>query len=144
MSAGALFGTGVGGRHRCRAGDGERILAVVGEFGDAEVEQLERAVVGDQHIRRFDVAVDDQMPVRVLHRAARLTEQLHARAHIERMRGAPSINTFAFDVFECKPRPAFAVHTAIEQGRDVAMFESRENPALHLESLYQHRVRAAA
>ncbi len=75
-SAADLLGRRVRGRHQPEAG----ARAVLPRFeavellGDAEVEQLHDAVVADENVRRLEVAVNDQVPVRVLHRLAHVAE----------------------------------------------------------------------
>ena len=62
--------------------------ARVEQLGDAEVEQLGRAVGGHQDVGRLEVAVDDQVLVRVLDGRADVTEQLEARRGVEPVRVA--------------------------------------------------------
>ena len=63
------------GRHVPRRPDDrrrERIAAAVREPRDAEVPHLDRAMAGDQDVRRLDVAVDDPVGVGVGERPAEL------------------------------------------------------------------------
>ena len=55
----------------------------VHQLRDAEVEQLRRAAGRDQDIGRLDVAMDDQVLMRVLDRGADLEEERQARAQVE-------------------------------------------------------------
>ena len=51
------------------------IAARLQQLGDAEVEQLRHAVRGHEDVARLDVAMDDEVLVRILHRAAHPQEQ---------------------------------------------------------------------
>ena len=59
-----LLGGEVGGRAHDRTGLGQALLGVDGP-GDAEVGDLHLALVGDQHVARLHVAVDDPVLVGV-------------------------------------------------------------------------------
>lgn len=81
-----LLGRGPGRGHRLGLG----VLAfVVEQAGDAEVEQLGTACVVHQDVRRLDVAMHDQLPMRVIHRIARLGQQFHPSRKGGVMRIAP-------------------------------------------------------
>src|SRR5262245_53787613 len=70
LLAADLFGTGVFWRHQplVRTGLYRPVhQLVVEQFGDSEIEQLHRAILSDQDVRWFDVAMDDQPLVRVLY-----------------------------------------------------------------------------
>ena len=60
------------------AGGGLARLGPAGaeQFGDAEVEELRYALGRDENVRRLDVAVDDQVLVRILERVTHLSEQV--------------------------------------------------------------------
>ena len=99
-----LLGAGVLGRHQLQPGRGrrQRLPGHLGieQLGDAEVEQLGHAVLGDQDVGRLDVAVDDQVLVRVLHRRrpaagrCRAARRCRARAtSAYSTSGAPSTNS---------------------------------------------------
>ncbi len=79
--AAALLGRGVGRRERRQVR--LRLVVRVEQLGDAEVEQLDLAVGGDEHVRRLQIAMHDQRAMRGFDRAAHLQEQLQARAQIE-------------------------------------------------------------
>jgi hypothetical protein len=60
------------------AGRRERVACKlrVDQLGDAEVEQLGRAVGGHQHVGRLDVAMDDQVLMRMLDGGADVAKEL--------------------------------------------------------------------
>src|SRR6185437_5947454 len=73
-----LFRRGVGRRKRAMLGTGDVIDPVVQQLGDAEIEQLDLAVGGDQHVGGLQVAMHDQGAMGGFDRAADLQEQQQA------------------------------------------------------------------
>ncbi len=67
------------GQHGRRSGGLFRLQ----ELGDAEIQQLRLPRRIHQDVRRLNVAVDDQILVRVRHRFADLDEQLQCRSQIQ-------------------------------------------------------------
>jgi hypothetical protein len=109
-----LFGRGVVGREGAQVG--LRVLfGVLGveQLGDAEVEELRRPVGGDEDVRRLDVAVDDEVTVRVRDAAADGEEQFEPRRGREVARGAVVVDAHALDVLHGEERLAV--------GRDAAV-----------------------
>jgi hypothetical protein len=62
------------------AGLGQLRVALAVRGGDAEVDDLEQALVVDQHVRGLEVAVDDADLVRDGHAGADVDAEAHARA----------------------------------------------------------------
>ena len=54
------------------------------QLGDAEIEQLHLSVRAHQHVRRLEIAVHDQVRVRVRHGGEHVEEQADARIDAER------------------------------------------------------------
>src|SRR6516162_9779274 len=54
---------------------GAGIRSRVQKLGDSKVEELGNSICGNQDVARFDIAVHDQVLVRVLHGIAHLAEQ---------------------------------------------------------------------
>ncbi len=127
-----LFGRGVVQGERAQAGAGvvERLLGRVEQLGDAEVEQAHVVEWRDQDVRRLEVAVHDQVGVRVADRVADLQEQLHARGHARPARAAPVGDRFAFHVFQREVGLVVAADAGVEQARDVRVLQPREDLAL--------------
>ena len=121
--------------------DGLRRAAVriVEEFGDAEIEQLRFAVGGDQNVRRLDVAMDDELAVRELHRRADIAEQRDAFFDAQLALRGVAQQRFAVDVFHREVRTSIVGDAAVEQARDVRMFETREDLPLAQETRL-HRI----
>ena len=63
-----------------------RRSAFLEQLGDAEVEQLDAAVLCDQDVGRLDVAMDDEVGVRVRHRGEDVEEEPHPRRDVESSR----------------------------------------------------------
>ena len=97
--------------HACQRQHRGRIAGIE-QLGDAEVEQLGRAFGGDQDVGRLEVAMHDQVLVRVLNRRADLQEQLQARAHVELLPIAITIERLAVDVLHDEVRLAVRVSPA--------------------------------
>ena len=130
LAAGDLLGRGVlrrqrdaafarQHRHRCR-----RRLE---QLGDAEVEQLDLAVAGHEHVRRLQVAVDDQVGVGVRDRRQDVEEQADARLDAEPLVVAVAIDVLAVDVLEHQVGLTGARHAGVDQPRDVRVREPGED-----------------
>ena len=137
-----LFGRGVVQRERAHAGAGlfRRGEVGVDEFRDAEVEQAHVAAGRDEDVRRLEVAVDDQVRVRVRDRVADLVEQVEPRFQRKAMRAAVIGDRLAFDVFEREIRLMVVAHARVEQARDVRMRQAREDLAFAGEAQAQVRI----
>ena len=130
-----LLGRGVFARHHRRLRAGEPGLGSGFEqLGDAEIEQLHGAFVGDQDVGRLEIAMDDEIAVRVGDRRTDLQQQREPRAHVEPARVAPARDRRAGDVFEREIRRAVVRDAAVVQLRDVRMHEPREDFALAQEA----------
>ena len=114
-------------------------------LGDAEVQQLHPALRIHQQVGGFQVAVDDQVAVRMRHRFQHLREQLHALAQVQLARVAPLVDGRAVDVFHDEVGIAFVAEAAVEQGGDVGMAQLRQQLAFAQETLAcRRRIRRGA
>ncbi len=101
------------------------------DLGDPEVEQLDLAVFRDEHVGGLDVAVDDEAPVRGVHRVAARRDQVQALVERESVLADELRDRLAFDQFQHEIRTAVR-RPAVEQPRDVGMVEAGEElPLLH-------------
>ena len=91
-----LFGRCVFEGQRAVAGGGGLVAFQL--LGDAEVEQLDPAFAIDQQVRGLEVAVDDQVAMRMADRVQHLHEQLHALAQVQPARVAPLVDGRAIHV----------------------------------------------
>ena len=72
-----LLGTGIVGRKqaiRGNSGIGVSGRIVIEQLGNAEVKQLRHAIFRDENVFRLEIAMDDQIAMRVFDRAADLHE----------------------------------------------------------------------
>ena len=126
-----LLGAGVFRRHQLQPGRGrrERLARELGieQLGNPEVQQLGCALSDHEHVRRLDVAVDDQVLVRVLNGGADVTKELQARGGVEPVRVAVIDDRLPFDVLHGEVRPAVRRAATVEQARDERMLEAGEN-----------------
>ena len=121
-------GAGPLGRQACCT---ERLL--VQEFRDAEVEQLHAAVGRDEHIRRFEIAMDDQLGVGVSDGVQHTEEQADSRGHAERARVAVLVDRHALDMLEDQKWLPVRADPRVDQIRNVRMFQPPEDGAFPLE-----------
>src|SRR5215813_5666445 len=70
------------------------------QLGDAEIEQLHGAAARHEHVRWLQIAMDDQIAVRVRDSQNRVQKQANARIDIELMHVAVTIYAIAVNVFE--------------------------------------------
>ncbi len=104
-------------------------------FGDAEIHQLHDAFVGDQNVRRLQIAMHDQKTVRILNGGAGLAEQFEAFVQSEVARRAIFVDgPRVADVLHHEIGLAVLGHAAIEQAADVGMLQVCQNLALVLEA----------
>ena len=120
-----LFRRGVFEGQRAIMGRGD--VGALELLGDAEVEQLDPAVAIDQQVGRLEVAMHDQVAMRITHRVQHLQEQHHALAQAEAARIAPSVDGFAIDALHHEIRFAVGADAAIEQGGDVGMLQAGQD-----------------
>ena len=99
----------------------------VQQLGDAEVEQLGRAVGRHQHVGRLDVAVDDQVLVRVLDGGADVAEERQPGRGVEPVRVAVVDDRLPFDVLHGEVGPAVRRAAAVEEAGDERMLEAGQD-----------------
>jgi hypothetical protein len=104
------------------------------QLGNAEVEQLHLTVAGHEHVRGFQVAVHDQVGVRVRHRREDVEEQPDARIDPQRVLVAMLVEVPAVNVLQHQIRLAGTRDAGVDETRDVRMSEARENGAFALEA----------
>ncbi len=119
------------------AGQRGRLVAglALEQLGDAEIEQLHLAVRGHQDVRGLEVAVHDQVGVRVGDRRQHVEEQPHARLDAQAPRVAVAVDALAVDVLEHQVRLAVRRDAGVDQLRDVRVAQPGEDAALAPEAL---------
>ena len=104
------------------------------KLGDTEVEQLGRAIAGDEDVVRFEVAVNDEIPVRILHRVANPAHELEPLADGQPPGITIGIDWLAFDVLHDEVRHTVVGGTTVQQLRDTGVRQVREDLSLDLEA----------
>lgn len=97
------------------------------KFRDAKVEQLRDAVLRDQNVGGLQVAMNDEMLMRVVNRGADLLNECQTRRRGELIAIAVVIDPQPFDILHGDERSSVGRVTAIEQARDVGMIEPRQD-----------------
>ena len=121
---------GAGTRQLCR------LRIVVNEFCDAKIQQLHRAVGLYEYIRRFDVAVNDQIAVGMRDGAQNVLEQAYSRPDIQSHALAVGVDGFAFHVLEHQVGLRAFGDPRVQQPRDVRMVEPGEGAAFEPKALF--------
>ena len=99
----------------------------VEQLGDAEVEQLHAAGRVDDDVRGLEVAVDDEVLVRVLDRRADVEEQPQPRLDAQPVGVAVRGDRLAVHVLHHEVRQLAVGDAAVEELRDVRMAQRRED-----------------
>jgi hypothetical protein len=130
-AAADLLGRGEGRREDvsavAREGDGLAPRLPFEQLGDAEVEQLHLAVRADQHVRGLEVAVHDQVRVRVRHRGEHVQEQADARVHAQPVAVAVAVDVLSLDVLQQQVGLAHGRHAGVGEPCDVRVREARQD-----------------
>ena len=143
-SAGQLFRRRILRRHhraafarqRARRPTGEPAGIALDQLGDAEVEELGLPVGADQHVRRLDVTVHDQVGVGVRDRVHHVEAQAQARLDPERARVAVLVDALAVHVLEDEIRLSRRGDPGVDEMRDVRMPQAGEDGALAAETFF--------
>ncbi len=112
-------------------------------FCDAEIQQFRSAVRADEDVAGLQIAVRDQIAVRVGHGLGDLYEQRDARVDVELLAVAGAVQRFAFDIFHDQIRAAVAAASAVEQMRDARVGQRRQDLPFSREA-FEKRVRFIA
>src|SRR6266851_9557014 len=135
-TAGDLLRGGVCERQRSFAFARERHRRVVfQQLGNSKVEQLDLTIAGDEHVGRLDVAVDNQVGMRVRHRRQHIDKQPEARVDVQHALIAIHIDVLSLDVFENQIWLTVGKYAGVDQVRDVRVRQPGEEAAFSLESL---------
>ena len=136
-TAGHLLRRGVLRRQR-RAGlpRQPRHAVVFDQLGDAEVEQLDLSVGGHEDVRGLEVAMHDQVGMRVGHGRQHVEEQANALLDAQARFVAVGVEVPALDELEHQVGLARVGHAGVDQPGDVRMGEPREDGAFAPEALF--------
>ena len=106
------------------------------QLGDAEVEQLDPTVRGDQHVGRFEIPVHDEVRVRVRDRRQDVQKQADTRGDAELSAVAVAVDLLAVDVLQHQKGLADRREAGVDEMRDVRVRQPREDVALSRETLF--------
>ena len=81
-------------------GCGTHLAFALQEFGNPEVQQLDFTAGGDQHVRRFDIAMDNQIRMGVRHCGQHIQKQANACIEVELVLVAILIDGVALDILQ--------------------------------------------
>src|ERR671920_1149795 len=96
------------------------------QLGDAEIEEFHRAIWGDENIRWLEVAVDNEVRVRVGYGIEHLLKEHEALADTELVFIAILIDPKAIHILEDQVWLAAVSHARVEKAPDVGMPQQRE------------------
>src|SRR6185437_5745829 len=100
------------------------------ELRDPEIEQADAPLVGHENIRWLEVAMDDQVRMRVLHRSKHLPKEQQPLAQSQPPGVAVRPQWRAGDVLECKIGLAILGEAGVVKPCDVGMIQLGENRPL--------------
>lgn len=101
---------------------------------NAEVEKVRFAVYGHQDVAGLEIAVDDEVLVRVLYAGADLEKELKGVGDPQVLSIGELVDANSVDVLHHEVRPAIFECAAIEQPRDRRVLERGKNLAFGAES----------
>ena len=107
---------------------------VLEQFRDTEVEQLHVPRLGDEDVRRLEIAVHDQVGMRERDGPAQLQQQSQAGIYVEPARIAPVVNALAQHILEHQVAGTVGREAGALQLRDVGMGEPRQQFAFACEA----------
>ena len=139
-----LLRCGISRREHAHGGAGAGLLAAfLDQLGNAEIKHARLALMIDQHVGRLEVAMHDQLRMRVGNRIGNLDQHGDARAGIERGAARVLGDRHTIDHIHDVERPSIRGHAAIQQAHDMRMLQPREDASL-LQETAQDRVRVHA
>jgi hypothetical protein len=114
------------------------------QLRDAEVQQLHLTVGGDEDVRGLQVAMNHEVPVRVVHGGADGAEQRQPLLDGEPFPLAVGVDRLAFHILHGEVRLPLVARAPVEDGRDVGMLQPGQDLALDRETPQVLRGRAPA
>ena len=129
---GQLFRRGVVGREGTaghRRDRGRFGAPLSDQLGDAEVQQLHVPCIGDENVRRLQIAVDHQLRVGVGDGARHLQEDAQARVDEQALRLDVFVDRAALDVLEREVGLSHGRHARVVEPGDVRVAEARQDLA---------------
>ena len=128
-----LLRAGACRREQPLVGRGQRRVRRVQQLRDAEVQQLGRAVGGDQQVGRLDVPVHHEVAVRMVDRLAHAQEQAQAGRRVQALHVAVLVDGQPVHELHHEVGHTLGVAAPVEQPGDVRVAQPGEDLALGLE-----------
>src|SRR6478672_3224317 len=97
------------------------------DFCDAEVEQLGHAIWRDQDVAGLEIAMNDQVLVRVMNGCAHVPKEFETLSSRELMTLAIAVDWHAIDQLHDEVRNTVVSGAAVKQASDIGMIESSED-----------------
>src|SRR5579863_1765788 len=137
------------GRHDANVGvgDGERVvtgLAIVQQFGDAEIKQFGHSGRRHQDVRGFEIPMHDEVLMGVMHRGTNDLKQLEPGRQVETVRITEGVDGEAIDVLHDNVDGSVRQGAAVQEMRDIRMIELGQDLTLDFESGLHSLPRRAA
>jgi hypothetical protein len=133
-----LLGAGILGRHWPPVGarDQRSLEAIwIQKFGDAEIQQPRNASVGDQDIRGFEITVDHELFMGIMHGRTNLAKKPQSFVDGELIFVAILVYGRAFYVLHDQIGRAILAAAAVEELHNIGMVEGCEGLALIAKSI---------
>src|SRR5262249_16948006 len=111
------------------------------ELGDAEIQQLRVPVGRQEDVLGLEVAMHDEIAMRVADGLADLEEELDARPERGSVLAKVGVERLAVDVLENEVRVTAVAHAAVDETGDPGVIEAREDRALAVETRLELRRR---
>src|SRR5208282_4610246 len=104
------------------------------ELGQTEVQNLHRASLRNEYVRRFDIAVDDSFCVRGIKGVGELNADVKQAVQRQRTAGKLGVQTLAFQQLHRNERLAAVVLYSVD-GADVGMIKGRRGAGFEQKTL---------
>ena len=111
-----------------------RVTLDVEQDAGAEIEQLYLSVDGDQHVIGFQIPMNNQLAMYMVHRIAHLQKEAQAGLDIQLAAVTVLVEPNAFDVLHRQIRIAERRRASVEQVRDVRMVQGGQQPPLRFKA----------
>jgi len=106
----------------------------VERLGDSEVEEPYAPCRVDEDVRRLEIAVNEEIAVRVVHGRGHVDDETHAVANRELMPVAVGVDRLALDEIESEEGATVLGEAAIDELGDARVIEGGGNPAFEPET----------
>lgn len=116
------------------------LAIVLDGTGDAEIQQMCPPCGIHQHVARLDVAMHDQLFVRMCQRGGNLPEHVQTRGKVGVGIAQPRVQAHAGDVIGHQIGTTLGCGAGVQQAHDAWMMQSGQQAALGFDAFAQRRV----